>query len=306
MEHISTRLKAEGVVILDGGIGSEIQRRGVAMNEHAWCGAANRENPDVVRQMHVDYIRAGAEVITTNTFGTARHVLEPTAYGEEVEAINRSAVKLARDARDEAADGDVWIAGSLSSMPALSQMQRTPSGPNVAQNYREQADILADAGVDLLICEMMLDHDNAPLVIEAAKATGLAVWVGFSAQKHSDREDLVAWREEEYWDLPIESFQDLVRDIVPLGGDVVGVMHSYPEATQPALDKVKKYWSGPTLAYAETGHFERPTYIFREDMHPEAYAQIALGWRDSGVKVIGGCCGTGPEHISAVAQTVNA
>ena len=305
MSDIIKRLESDKVVILDGGVGTEIQRRGVAMNEHAWCGVANRENPDVVRQVHVDYIHAGAEVITANTFGTARHVLEPAGYGDEVEAINRSAVKHAQEAREEAADGQVWIAGSLSSMPALSRMHRTPTGSQVADNYREQADILAGAGMDLIICAMMLDRDNVPLVIEAAKTTGLPVWVGFSAQKHPDHDDIVAWREQEFWDLPIEPFNDLVRDMVSVGGDVIGVMHSYVGATDRALAQLKQYWNGPTLAYAETGHFERPTYVFREDMDPDTYSEVALRWRDVGVKVIGGCCGTGPEHISAIAKAMN-
>lgn len=304
MSHISQRLQSEKVVILDGGIGTEVFRRGAAINDHLSCCVAHYENPDLVREVHIDYIRAGAEVITTNTFGTARHILEPTRYGDDVEAINRAAVKIAQEARDEAAEGEVWIAGSISSMPALSEMQRTPAGAKAADNYREQADILANAGVDLLICEMMLDRENASLVIEAAKGTGLPVWVGCSAEKH--QHDLMAWREEQYEELPTQPFDALLRDLLPLGGDVIGIMHSYVEAINAALVQLKQYWDGPILAYAETRYFERQTYILREDMAPANYAQVALQWRDAGVHVIGGCCGTGPEHIRAIAQALRA
>ena len=105
------QLEADQIVLIDGATGTELQRRGVPMNEIAWSGVAALTHPDIVRETHEDYIRAGARVITTNTFGSTRQMLEPAGYGDQVEAINRAAVRLARQARDNAAEQAVAVAG---------------------------------------------------------------------------------------------------------------------------------------------------------------------------------------------------
>ena len=122
MEHeltgppwLDARLKRGEVVILDGAMGTELEARGVPMDGKAWSGAAMLEHGAAVRQVHADYIRAGADVIITNSFATGRHALEPAGFGAEVAEINRRAVALAREAREEAADRPVAIAGSICS-----------------------------------------------------------------------------------------------------------------------------------------------------------------------------------------------
>ena len=111
---LHARIVAGGTVLLDGGTGTELERRGVPMNERAWCGDAILGHADRLREIHEDYIRAGAEVIITNTFATARHCLEPIGLGGDVERANRVAVEVAREARERVADHDVAVAGSIS------------------------------------------------------------------------------------------------------------------------------------------------------------------------------------------------
>src|SRR5215210_7884834 len=115
MNDVQGRLDAGEVVILDGAMGTELQRRGVPMDDVAWDAAALDTHPDLVRE---DYIEAGAEVIITNTFATARHVLEPAGMGGQFRALNMRAVTLAKEARENVADGSVFIAGSISTMSA--------------------------------------------------------------------------------------------------------------------------------------------------------------------------------------------
>lgn len=134
MSTLDKRLARGDVIIMDGGVSTEIQKHGVALDSHMWSGTAHRDHPDIARLVHEDYIRAGAQVITANTFGTARHVLESAGIGGEFEAINRLAVKIAGEARDNAAQGDVWIARSISSMPPLTESQATARGPNIEAN----------------------------------------------------------------------------------------------------------------------------------------------------------------------------
>lgn len=299
MTALNERLENGEIILLDGGVSTEIQQRGVALDREVWSGIAHRTHPDVVREVHEDYIRAGAQIITTNTFSTARHVLESIGLQAEVKAINREAVRLAQAARDNAATDEVFVAGSMSSTPGLNNPRQMAMGDKAAANYRELADTLAEAGVDLIIAEMMLDFVNAPLVIEAALATGLPVWVGYSAMLADDGAGVMSWRMHNAAStIPADDFGALVAAIAPLGGAAAGVMHSQITDTGPALEVLGRHWSGAKLAYAETGRLEKPDWIFEEVCSPNAYAAEVERWiTEYGVQIVGGCCGTGPEHI---------
>ena len=111
------RLEADQIVLIDGATGTELQRRGVPMDKVALSGVAVLTHPNAVRETHEDYIRAGAEVIITNTFGSTRQMLEPAGYGDQVEAVFQGAVILAKQARDNVAERHVAVAGSISTEP---------------------------------------------------------------------------------------------------------------------------------------------------------------------------------------------
>jgi len=146
MTSLFERLNDNEIILLDGGVSTEIQKRGVAMDSDVWSGLAHKSHPEVVLQVHEDYIRAGAQVITANTYSTARHVLESIDLGGEVRAINTEAVQLAKEARDNSAKHETWIAGSMSSMAPFNSPQEVAAGEKVAQNYQELAEIIAEAG----------------------------------------------------------------------------------------------------------------------------------------------------------------
>ena len=301
MTSLSERLKNNEIILLDGAVSTEIQKRGVAMDSDVWSGIAHKVHPEIVRQVHEDYIEAGAQVITANTYSTARHVLESVDLGDEVRSINTEAVRLAQAARDRAAKGETWIAGSMSSMAPFSSQQEVPAGEKVADNYKELAEILAEAGVDLIIAEMMRDAENACMVIEAALSTGLPVWIGYSAMMADDGESVMSWRWKST--LPTGDFGELVETLVPLGGEAVGIMHSQIRDTGPALAIIERHWSGPKLAYAETGRLEKPDWSFKEICMPNKYAEEIENWISTyGVQIVGGCCGTGPEHIRVLKE----
>ena len=114
-DGLKSRVDRGEVIILDGAIGTELQAMGVPMDPASWCGPGNYTHPSTVRQMHERYIRAGADIITTNTFNTLRPALEASGYGELVREINTRAVDAAREAIDRAdVDRPVYIAGSIS------------------------------------------------------------------------------------------------------------------------------------------------------------------------------------------------
>ena len=302
MTSLSERLNNNEIILLDGGVSTEIQKRGVPLHSNVWSGLTTKTHPDEVRQVHEDYIRAGSQVITANTYATARHVLESINLGHESKMINLKSVQLAQQARDNAADGEVWIAGSMSSMPPLTASHEVAVGKHVEASYQELAECLAHAGVDLIIAEMMRDIDNATMVIKAAVATGLPVWIGYSTMMAEDGTDVrsLRWKSNDSTTESLD-FATLVKALSPLGGQAAGIMHTQVNNIDPALEVLGRHWSGPKLAYAETGRLLVPDWSFEEICSPQDYAKEIEGWINKhGVQIVGGCCGTGPEHIRAL------
>jgi methionine synthase I (cobalamin-dependent) len=276
-------------IVIDGGMGTELEARGVPMDHEAWCGLANLDAPGVVRAIHEDYIAAGADVIIANTFPTNRPALEAAGCGDRFEEANRAAVTAALEARD-AADRPVTVAGSMSiwGPHEEARIEDAPPPADVLEVYAEQAALLADAGVDLIVLEMFDARWAAAR--EAARATGLPVWLGLWGRLGADGGLLTPTRRPLEEDLPA-----LIGD----GADAVLVMHSPLEAVRPALAAIARVWDGPRGAYPHSGHFERPNWVF-EEVAPSVLADEAEDWVRDGATLVGGCCGTGPEHIAAL------
>ncbi|MBI3454691.1 MAG: homocysteine S-methyltransferase family protein [Candidatus Rokubacteria bacterium] len=300
IDAIQRLLTAGERVILDGATGTELERRGARMHEAVWCAMATLSHGDPLREIHADYIFAGADVITTNTFAASRTILGPAGLGERVPTVIRRAVAIAKEAIERAAAGrPIAIAGSMSHMVPLTKgadtrdPKRLPTPSEVGANAREMAHLLAEAGVDLLLMEMMSDPDLTLPTIEAARTTGLPVWVGISCRRAADRR-LVAYSRPEL------ALERAIDAIVGVGGDVFGIMHSPVDATTEALGLLRARWSGPLMAYPESGYFEMPNWRFVDVIAPEAFAEQARVWAASGVQILGGCCGLRVEHIRAL------
>jgi S-methylmethionine-dependent homocysteine/selenocysteine methylase len=287
---LQARLDQGKHIILDGATGTELQRRGVPMHGFAWSAAALDSHPETVRAVHEDYIRAGADVIITNSFSTARHVLEPAGLGDRVQALNQRAVILAQAARENAAAGrPVAIAGSISSFRA----DGTPA-EQLEANYREQAELLAEAGVDLIALEMMYNVELAAPAIRAALATGLPTWVGFSCRLAED--GTIQLLDGNPFAAGLK--QSLASlGLPPQSGAAVTVMHTQTEDIAAALEIVRQHWSGLIGVYAHSGQWIDPNWQFTDMISPEDYLTFAQQWVEMGAQIIGGCCGIGPEYI---------
>ena len=300
MTALEQMLRDGRVILLDGATGTELQHRGAPMHDAVWCAAATLSHGDVLRGIHEDYIRAGAHVITANTFASNRNMLEPAGMGDRVAEINRRAVEIALEARNRAAaDHPVAVAGSMSHMvPMVSDSDhrdpdRVPDTDRAADNSRELAGLLAEGGVDLIIMEMMSDPALAVPAVQAAAETGLPVWVGYSG-RGTDGGEVAAYARTEM------AFTEAVRQILPAGGVVAGIMHSNINVTGPALDILREHWSGPLMAYPDSGYFKMPDWQFADIIPPDEFAAQATAWVDSGVQIVGGCCGLGLEHIRSL------
>lgn len=157
-DELRRRLDDGEIVVLDGGTGTELERHGVPMDSVAWSGAAIHTHPEVVRQVHEDYIQAGADIVITNTFATCRHSLEGAGLGDLVADINTRSVSLVNEAINAAeVDRPIYVAGAISTFMPRNNEEFMPSLGVAKANYREQAELLAEAGVDLILMEMMVD-----------------------------------------------------------------------------------------------------------------------------------------------------
>ena len=304
---LKQHLDTGGIVILDGGTGTELQKRGVDMDPAAWCGPATLENEKLLIDIHGDYIRAGADVITANTYASSRLMLSAAGYGDRVEEVNRRAVEAALAAREAAPEGrNVLVAGSLSHMVPVAEgtdrvdPDRVPSDGEVQDAFDEVAGILKAFGVDLIMLEMMYHPGRTRLALGAALATGLPVWFGLSARRAADGR-LLAF---DYLDeLPVDD----IASLIPASGvDVAGCMHTSSEIVADALEVVRRYFDGPLMAYPDSGYIEMPDWQFVDVIAPDRLEEFYRDWIAAGVQVIGGCCGLGVEHIEAAARVRDA
>jgi S-methylmethionine-dependent homocysteine/selenocysteine methylase len=305
---LKSRLDAGEVIVLDGGIGTELEARGVPMEYISWCGHANFDYLDVVQRVHEDYIRAGVDVITTNTFSSAKNVLEAAGYDDRFVEANERAVRAAQEARRLVSDGRaVAIGGSVSAVAARSvEGAKTPSeqqtmtiadDEELRDSYRGQANVLAEAGVDILILEMIGAADYGKIAVEACLETGLPVWLGISPGFRMDGDRAVP-DGTTLVDGGVPLY-DLVDAIVDQRLAAVTVMHSTLDVIHPSLDIIAERYDGPLGVYPEAGQYTRPHWEF-SDMTPEQLLEAARGWVDRGVQIVGGCCGIRPEHIRAL------
>jgi S-methylmethionine-dependent homocysteine/selenocysteine methylase len=295
---LQTRLDQDKVIILDGATGTELQRRGVPMHGFAWSAVALDTHPEMVRAVHEDYIRSGADVIITNSFSTARHVLKPAGLGDHVRALNQRAVRLAREARENAAaDRPVAIAGSISSFRA-----GVTSAEQLEASYREQAELLAEAGVDLIALEMMYSAEHLAPAIRATLRTGLPIWIGFSCQVTGN--GTVQLLDGSLLANGLRQSLTLLGPLSP-GRAAVTVMHTLTEDIASALEIVRQHWSGPTGVYAHSGEWIDPNWQFIDMISPEDYLTAAQRWIELGTQIIGGCCGIGPEHIRLLKERLS-
>jgi S-methylmethionine-dependent homocysteine/selenocysteine methylase len=295
LEHIR-RLRRDGtLVVIDGGMGSELEAQGATMDHEAWSGLANLSDPHLVRRVHEDYVRAGADVLITNTFMSGSGPMARAGAAERFELANRRAVNAAREARIAAPDRPIVIAGSVS----VTEMGAPEIAPGADEQralrdgYARQIEILADEGVDLIALEMVEVPRYAEPAVEAALQSGLPIWLGVCVQADDHVRD--AQRPPAITSAHLQVAALAQGDAF----DAVCVMHTDIEDVGAVLEVIAGTWRGPVGAYPHHGVWKRPSWQFL-DLPAERFVELAAGWRESGVSMIGGCCGIGPSQITAL------
>jgi S-methylmethionine-dependent homocysteine/selenocysteine methylase len=309
--RLEERIDAGEVILLDGAVGTQLQQMGVPMNNIAWAAAALQTHPATVQLMHEQYIKAGIDILTTNSYAAGRQTLEPLGLGDLVTELNRRAVLLAREARDKAAkDRPVLIAGSISNYGMSTGGEglrgwRARPGYTEAQlkaNLREQAETLVEAGVDFLLAESTGSNTHRSWISEACKATGVPFWVGFKVRREEgDAEVRTGYGSK-------DRLEEALPKVMAQGGRVLSIFHSGVADTAAALEIARRLWPGPLGAYPDA---ERKDYVapYRDEaaenrLSPAEFRDEARRWVESGVQIIGGCCGYGLPYIRGLREAL--
>jgi S-methylmethionine-dependent homocysteine/selenocysteine methylase len=268
------------IAILDGPMGTELGSRGVPTPSPLWSALALTEAPEVVRSIHRAYAEAGATVHTANTFRSKRR-----QAGARWEALCRLAVDLARSA----VPTGHRVAGSIAPLEDCYRPDLSPPPAEARSEHRELAEALAASGVDLLLCETFPHVGEALIAVEEAARTGLPVWVSFTAGPEGDL-------------LTVEALEAGAREAVRRGAEVVLVNCVPATRTQAFVEGLARV-GAPFGAYANAGGMDEGIGWGAPDAAAaEVYAGLARGWAAAGATVIGGCCGTGPAHVAALAR----
>jgi homocysteine S-methyltransferase len=273
------------VLVSDGAMGTMLYSRGVFINR---CfDELNLSSPDLVRQIHQDYVKAGAEIVETNTFGANRMRLAGFGVAEKLKAINQAGVRLAREAAREAA----FVAGAVGPLGVRIEPLGPTSFAEARAIFREQIDALLEAGVDLLILETF---GNLNELREAARAAHEAAGgeVVIVAQVTID----------DFGHLPRGTdTETFTREMDSWPVDVIGLNCSVgPKATLETIERMMQFSSKPMSAMPNAG---LPTRVEGRNMYlcsPEYMAQYARRLLWAGVRIVGGCCGTTPDHIKLI------
>lgn len=290
--NLMQRIHADECILIDGATGTEIERRGVPQLDNAWNGGGALSHPQILRAVHEDYLRLGAEIIISNTFATHYYALCDAGESEHFEEYNRRGVELAIEARDGAKKPNALVAGGIS---YWSWSGNHPSLENLKTAAERQVEIIASAGADLFILEMMIDIDKMMILLDAARSTGLPVWVGFTCEPNE--RGVVCLRNG-------EPLSEALAAIEGRQVDLVNIMHTEVDDIDVALEALKSHWSGPIGVYAHSSNSVDHHWIFENTISPTDYCTAARRWIDEGVRVIGGCCGIEPRHIEQLAKLV--
>ena len=312
---VTERLRAGDVLLMDGGTGSELQRRGVEVllgskgdKLGPWSATANLDASDVVQQVHQDYLRVGADVIISNNFRTTRTRLAPVGLGDRWTEYARAGGEIAVRARN-AIKPDAYVAGGMAA-PGLG-MLHDRSGTDVEimgdQEYRrefaEHSRILAATGVDVMLPEFVNFIQDCVAAVDACAEAGRPVWLG------------VPWVTTDGTTRHGETMEDLAAALRGHPIEAVLLMCSSPEAVSATLPRLRQAFAGPIGAYPNVGYNPMapaggrvhlgPDLTTAQAASPSRLAEFAQEWIDMGAQIVGGCCATGPEHIMAMKVVVD-
>jgi S-methylmethionine-dependent homocysteine/selenocysteine methylase len=287
------------VVILDSAMGTELQSRGADTSLPLWSARALIDNPDIVQQIHIDNIVAGADIITANTFRTQRRMFEKAEYKhnglsfmDTARELTKTAVDLAKEAVKVAND-NVLVAGSVSPLEDCYKPELVPDTDTLCTEHNEHIRNLIDAGVDLLLAETLNSVREISAVVNQIHQTGKEYCISFLCR---NSKELYSG----------ELLSDAVKIVDKFSPAAILINCIHPIQAEGIIRTLRGLTGIPLGVYANIGEIDQTTGgIFKKTVTVGEYYDFALSWKNLGVKIIGGCCGTNPDYVKKINNLKN-
>jgi len=291
--HPFLKRLAEGVVLADGAMGTVLYDKGIPFDRS--FDALNLSDPALVQAVHREYIRAGAELIETNTFGANRYRLAAHGVTDAARAVNRAGAQVARNAREEVGES-VFVAGAVGPLGKPVSPLGTITREEAFAAYREQAEGLVEGGVDLILIETQTDLGEAGVAVAAVRSVTQDLPIVLEMTFTEDGRTL-------YGAYP----EDVVRTFTGKGVDALGANCSV--GPQKLLEIVERFRRKTDLPLAVMPNAGLPRYVNGRFLYlssPEYFGEYATRAAEAGARLIGGCCGTTPAHIRKMREALRA
>lgn len=299
MGLISDLLNRQAIIVLDSAMGTELQARGIDISLPLWSARALAEKPDTIRQIHIDNIDAGADIITANTFRTQRRTIEKAGYKndnkdytETARLLTFSAAELAKDAVMITHD-EVLVAGSIAPLEDCYKPELAPDTDTLCTEHYEHAVNLTDAGVDLLLPETMNNVREISAVLNQIHKTGKEYMISMICRNNKEL-------------LSGELIMDAVNIIEKFSPAAILVNCIHPSLAEGVISTIKSFTGRPVGVYANIGDpLGGKSEKSGRDVSAAEYFDYASKWKRMGAVIIGGCCGTTPEYIRKISILKN-
>jgi homocysteine S-methyltransferase len=287
MKNFRELLESDSVYVFDGAMGTRLYDKGIYINRS--YDELNIAAPDLVREVHTEYVKAGAEILETNSFGATRHKLQSYGLEGKLREINIAAARLAR----EAAGDKAYVAGAIGPLGLRIEPFGPTSFDEAKEMFKEQAEALLDGGVDLFVLETFSELSVIEQAIKAIRElTDIPIVTQMTIQMDGNTV---------FGDTP-EAF---TQDLDAWGADIIGLNCGVgPSHVLTALEKIRSVTTKPLSAQPNAG---LPRDVQGRQFYmgsPEYMATFAKRFVQAGAKFVGGCCGTTPTHIKLISDAI--
>ncbi|MGB3211367.1 MAG: homocysteine S-methyltransferase family protein [Desulforhopalus sp.] len=289
------------IIIIDGGMGRELEAQGASIDPPLWSANAFYTNPDIVKKVHKSFIAAGASVITANTYAITQYHLKNANKSDDQLELLDLAYKKARQARDET-NSNVRVAASL---PPLSESYRADlvlDDELLEQEYTLLIDQAIKHQVDILLGETLSQAKEARIITKIAQKTDIPLWISFTVNETGNLRSG-------------ESLRDVAKELICHGVEALLVNCSTMQNIHSSIDIFQKLGQEFTFQYGAYGNRYseiRKDYklvlkstAINEEILPAQYTDAVKSWTLKGASIVGGCCGIGPEYIKHIKQNIN-
>ena len=290
------------IIVMDGGMGQELVRRSGIAPTPLWSARIMLDNPQLVHELYLDYIAAGAKIIGLNNYTATRDRLNRDASVDLLEPIHAAAVKVAHEARKASGATDVKISGCLAPLFASYKPELAGDYEACLERYRELASLQADH-VDLFIVETAASIREGCAAAKAGVETGKPTWLSYSLDDDVQSEPRLRSG---------ETLAEAIDAAKAEGVEAILINCSMPETIDRAVDVLTAnfpltgaYANGFQSVAALTAGGTVAGLTARNDLGPNSYAEYAMNWVERGLGIIGGCCEVGPDHIAYLSKTLH-